>query len=464
MNTNAQGTHNQHNEETQGLELRQQVWFALQKWYRSGDFIAEHIGNSDLPEKDKGLALEIAMGVARNYLLLETNVSHFCQKKPSTDIQLLLLMAFYQLQFLTRVPDYAVVYTTVQLALQKGRHQAGFVNAVLRELKRKGMPAMERIASDEVFFSQRYSVPQWLVSSWLQTWGRETTEARLRHALVEPPTWVRVNTYIASQTGELPALQQEIQAMQQSGLLGAEWHWERFLQVTGALRAVLSGTAFAKGWLSVQDPAAAVICDLLQIAPPQEQPVHGQNSLPTPLRVLDACAAPGGKTALLMEIAQGHLQVLATDSKRKRLLHLHDVQTRLGWGSVQTQVADWSKPQEPFASWGLFDRVLVDAPCSNLGVMARRPELKRSCTPELLQKLQTLQKQIITHTAAHVKPGGLLVYATCSPEPQETDEVVNEFIAQNPEFSIENTQRLVPGVQPYDGFYGCAMRKKMGKE
>lgn len=463
--------------EISGLDARVAACKALNAWFKDGEFIAAYLNThcDHLKSEDKNLAMELALGVCRNHVLLEYNVMQFCSKKPSPDVKIILMLAFYQLQFLSKIPDYAIVDTSVNLAKQwsgKGEKVAGFVNAVLRNLKRKGFPALPRIEDNEEFFSLRYSTPKWLVKKWLKEFGDQAAEMRLRHSLIEPQSWVRINwSVVKAKYDELDSRAFVKELCKKLGL-DRRLTLGRYLPVLEGLGAILKSEEFKRGIISVQDPASALVVSLLQLK-------KGQ-------KVLDACAAPGGKTALMLDMFNNKLEVTASDLKSKRLNSLDDISNRLHLQNFTTQRADLTK--SPFKEE--FDRVLVDAPCSNLGVLSRRPELRLNITPDTLKGLKKKQLQILEGAAKALKPGGILVYATCSPEKEETSDVVDAFLKENKEFKalapdaseiaaslkpFKETKvdqeeiedcidgkaiRILPGMSEFDGFYGIAIKKK----
>ena len=248
---------------------------------------------------------------------------------------------------------------------------------------------------------------------------------------------------------------------QKLGLTGASILYDRYIQVPAdaKLKPILESEAFAKGEFSMQNPSAYEVVKLLDLKPG--------------LKVWDACAAPGGKAALMAEM-DSSLDILASDVSEARVLKMRDVVDRLGLTNVRVECRDVlggvagtpareGSEQRNRASEGEaspFDRILLDVPCSNMGVIARRPESVYRITPESIKELAELQYNILKAASTKLAPGGILVYATCSPDPEETTKVVNKFVKENPEF--EKGESVLPGAEDsrYDGFFAQALRRK----
>jgi len=435
--------------DTAGIAARMLALDALLLWHREGAFLARTVHQLaedqrryPLEEGDRGLAQELALGVCRYHELLEASVLRFCQKKPSREVLVLLQLGAYQLFMLSRIPDHAVVHTMVALARKRQSKQVGgFVNSILRKLQQEGLVSAPGNKARDLAI--RYSHPQWLVKKWLRELGPDHTRARLQCALEEPQQWIRINLSRIQpqeflQLEENPAQWLETSAQPLFGRYFAVRH----------LAPLLKSQAFSDGLFSVQDPASWKVCELLDVQ-------KGQ-------RVLDYCAAPGGKTAALLESVHGDVEMWACDINADRLAQVEDVRQRLGFDRLQLCLLGGAGPlPEPES----FDRVLVDAPCSNLGVLARRPELKARLRPESLQEHAHIQLDVLSKAAELVKPQGRLVYSTCSPEPEETNEVVEAFLASHTDFQRQDEFRIVPRYSPQndepelDGFYGIALQR-----
>ncbi|MCI9608739.1 MAG: 16S rRNA (cytosine(967)-C(5))-methyltransferase RsmB [Oscillibacter sp.] len=405
-----------------------------------------------LSPADAGLCSRIVYGVIQNETLLDFYLSGFCSQKldhlqpPLADI---LRMGAYQILFLDRVPDNAAVHTSVELVKEAGRGQAaGLVNAVLRRLcrEKEALPAIP--SRDEAkYLSIRYSHPKWLVKRLLALLGREGTEAFLRSNNRQPPTAAQVNTCRCSAEEAAASLEAE-------GVRVEKHPWLPdclLLQGTGNLERL---KAFRDGFLYIQDPAAR----LAALA-------AGLGS-----RVLDVCAAPGGKS-FAAAIARGDKgEIVSCDLHENKLRRIQAGAARLGLSSIRTEAADGRIFREEWRD--AFDLVLVDAPCSGLGILRKKPDIRRKRADSLFT-LPVVQSAILENAAHYVRPGGTLLYATCTILPEENEVVTGAFLGTHPEFSrerfflpepigqAEGQITLWPHLHETDGFYICRMTRRV---
>ncbi len=342
------------------------------------------------------------------------------------DLKDLLRIGAYQLTILTRIPAYAAVETTVDLAKAAcGAKPAGLVNAVLRKLAAAGrhLPAV----SGGTSLAQRYSHPEWLVQRWLRRFGPRGTEALLRYNNNPPPLTLQPVRW---------SLNQLRTALEDRGIRTQDAPFGSGLTISGVQVAELPG--FAQGAFIAQDATQA---RLLQFAAISEGAT-----------VWDACAAPGGKTALL---AKGR-KVLASDLRRERLPLLLDTLRRVAL-TVPVVLADARTPPLPT---GTFDAVLVDAPCTATGTIARHPDARWRLSPDRITRLQQLQMEILEGAAPIVRPGGLLVYLTCSLEPEENEIQIDRFLDRHRDYTREGEdQYIFPPDAGTDGGYGARLRR-----
>ena len=426
----------------ESLKERMDAFRVLVLWQKDGSFI-----------KESGLspfAMELALGVCRRHLYLQYFLKTLVKKMPSLEVATVLEMGIFQMFFM-EIPDHAAVSTSVELAkaanLQEG--SARLVNAVLHAARKSGLPALPPQKVRRV--SIENSVPEWLVRRWFDIYGGTRAEALAKATLERPAEWIRVNP----QKTSAPVLAQKL------GITGASILYDRYIQVPAdaKLKPILESESFAKGEFSMQNPSAYEVVKLLDLKPG--------------LKVWDACAAPGGKAALMAEM-DSSLDILASDVSESRVLKMHDLVDRLGltnirvecldvFGGVAGSPARRGSEQRTRASEGEaspFDRILLDVPCSNMGVIARRPESVYRITPESIKELAELQYNILKAASAKLAPGGILVYATCSPDPEETTKIVNRFLKENPEF--EKGESVLPGAEDarFDGFFAQALRRK----
>ena len=384
------------------LTEREEAYRVLLLWQKDGAFI-----------KESGLspfAMEIALGVCRRHLYLEYFIKTLTKRMPALEVKIVLEMGLFQLFFMD-VPDYAAINSSVELARSAnlGNGAASLVNAVLRAARKAGAPELPPQRVRRV--SIENSVPEWIVRRWFDIYGGDEAEAMARATLERPTEWLRVNLQKAS----APVIVQRL------GVPGASILYDRFVELPhdAGVKAILASPEFVEGKISFQNPSAYEVVKLLDAKPG--------------MSVWDACAAPGGKTALLAEMDPS-LDILATDSSEHRLEKMKDLMDRLGLTNVKIDCIDVlsslvsvGELAEPRLS-SKFDRILLDVPCSNMGVVARRPESVYRLTQESLKELASLQLRILESAARFLKPGGRLVYARCSPDPMETTQFISKFL------------------------------------
>ena len=405
-----------------------------------------------LSPADAGLCSRIVYGVIQNETLLDFYLSQFCSQKldrlqpPLADV---LRIGAYQILFLDRVPDSAAVHTSVELAKGAGRGQAaGLVNAVLRRLCREKDDLPEIPDRDEAkYLSIRYSHPKWMVKRLLSLLGREGTEAFLTSSNSQPPAAAQVNTL------RFDAVQVR-KALETEGVRAEAHPWLPdclLLDRTGNLERL---DAFQTGGIYVQDPAARLA--VLAADPKPES------------RILDVCAAPGGKS-FAAAIAMGDRgEIVSCDLHENKLKRIQEGAARLGLTSIRTEAADGRVFREEWKN--AFDLVLVDAPCSGLGILRKKPDIRRKKADGLFS-LPVVQSAILENAARYVRPGGTLLYSTCTILPEENEGVTDAFLGTHPEFSrerftlpgplgrVEGQATLWPHLHGTDGFYICRMTR-----
>ncbi len=388
-----------------------------------------------LDDRDRALAMELTYGVLRRQGTIDWRLSLVLDKplgRLPVLVQALLRLGAYQLLYLDRIPQSAAVNESVRTAkshaAKLGRDWSGLVNAVLRSMSRTSAPPWPDPRTDPVrFLSIRYSMPEWLSRRWHERLGFARAEELCRTASETPPVTLRVNRLKTSREDLLARLQRHginaVPTMVSS--VGIR------IQQGGPVREL---PGYAEGWLYVEDEAA-------QLVPLTLDPHPGES-------VLDACAAPGGKTTHLAELMHNEGRIWAMDRKPARLAVLEDNCRRLGATIVAPVVGDARRVAETLGTTGageLFDRILVDAPCSGLGVLRRHPEAKWKKDAASLARHHEHQSEILASAAPCLRPGGVLVYSTCSTEPEENEEVVDRFCRAHAEFRRES---LAPWLPP----------------
>lgn len=399
-------------------------------------------------ERDAGLVTELCYGATRRRLLLDAAIlQHADRKLDALEDKVLaaLRLGAYQL-FFTRVPKHAAVADTVQALKDLGlQRAAGFVNAILRRISELPSPPRAPAGDRARALALEHSHPEWLVRRWLSHFGEERAAQMLEADNSAPAVVVRVN---AAKTTRAELLR----LWDESGIDAAPTRTSPVglvLDAPGRIDALLG---YSEGLFAVQDEAAQLV-GLYAAVPPGA-------------RVLDACAAPGGKACHLAETNR----VVAMDLHANKLRLILGEAKRLGVeANLTTRACDASKPLPE--DLGEFDLVVVDAPCTGLGTLRRHPELRYRRKEEDVAALAKLQRAILESCQRAVKPGGLLVYAVCSPEPQEGADQVELFLRSHPDFTAEPPSlgyevpswqghlRTLPGPEGMDGFFAARLRK-----
>ena len=408
-----------------------------------------------LQRRDEALASALFYGVLERRLTLDAVIAAHSKikiKKMSPQVRNILRLGVYQLLFSDKIPSSAAVDESVKLTRACRQASAsGFVNAVLRAVQRDPAalsPAKEAGLAERLSFL--YSCPQWLVTLWLEHYGEADTEGMLKAFLHPSRVCVRVNTTRVTGEELLRILAEEgVEARLDEHLETALW-----LENAGAVEKI---AAFQKGLFHVQDLASQLCCQALDAKPGDV--------------VFDVCAAPGGKAFTTAEHMQDQGTIYACDLYESRVKLIESGAKRLGLTCVKARVRDAATPQE---APDLADRVLCDVPCFGLGDIGRKPEIRYKM-PDLLAKFPPMQYNILCIASKLVKHGGRLVYSTCSLTSQETEEVVERFLLEHPDFAPQalslpdallrpcdrgsHRATLLPHISQSDGFFLAAMTR-----
>jgi len=413
-----------------------------------------------LSSVDRSLASQLVYGTLRwrrrlDYVL----AAHSRRPLERIEPQLLriLRMVAYQLLFLDRVPEFAAVDEGTGLAaILRGKRAAGFVNAVARGLAR-AKDRLEWPDPDKDFVRYLevvHSFPSWMIRMWLKQLGQQET-IDLMESLNKPaPLWLRANT-IKGPTSRL------LELLAASGLKTEESSLVPDAVKVEGVGDLTTLAAHEAGWLHVQDAGAQAVCQLVSARPGQ--------------RILDACAAPGGKSATVVQQMKNQGELLAVDRNPARMGLVRSLAERLGLSIISRQVADVRELNS--SAVGMFDRVLLDAPCSALGVLRRHPEGKWRITPQDLRRLSGIQAELLDAVSQLVKPGGVLIYSVCTMNDAEGPELIRSWLDDNREYSLDDPRknkkapwhklvdnegflRTWPHVHQMDGFFAARMRRK----
>ena len=416
------------------MNARELALDLLNNWQKShqlaDDLLKIALDGSTLQGSDRAFVTELFYGCLRQKLTLDFLVAQLANVPPQPVVANILHLGLYQL-FLLKTPAHAAVNETVALAkTQAHTSEAKFVNAILRRAEREHDALQARLDATRETAPWIYnSHPQWLWERWMTRLGRESAAAICEWNNQPPPLYIRINTL---KTSTKPA---DINAEPTTHPLC----W-RVVNASG----LFQGNSFTSGEFYVQDPSTLIAVDVLD-PPPGES-------------VLDMCAAPGGKTTYLAQKMQNRGRIIAADLSSSRLALVGENCRRLGVTIVATLACEGTHLDRCLRG-EQFDRVLVDAPCSNTGVLRRRADLRWRIEESEIRRLATLQEKLLASAAPFTKPQGVLVYSTCSLEEEENQRVVERFGRSHPEFALEATRSIFPPRDGVDGAFVARFRK-----
>ncbi len=381
--------------------------------------INNEIKSRKIAPKDEGLLTEIVYGTIQRKLTLDYYLEAFIDKKKKIQpwVRMVLRMSVYQMTFLNKVPDHAVIHEAVEIAKARGHKGiASFVNGVLRSIQRKGVPDTSAIESTAKRISIESSHPEWLVERWISMYGNKITRDMCYANLERKVLSVRVQPLKITREkamNELAELGFEIRA--------SEFSSQGIIIDKGN---VLKTTLFSEGYLSIQDQSSMLVAEILQAKPGMD--------------VLDACSAPGGKATHIAEKMENQGSIDAYDLHAKKTKLIEDRADLLDLTIIDAKQGDARKLQEKHAKES-FDRILVDAPCSGLGVIRGKPDIKYNKQEEDIYNLSKIQHDILEHVAPLLKKGGLLIYSTCTVDKKENEDAVKTFLEKNSGFILDTS-------------------------
>jgi 16S rRNA (cytosine967-C5)-methyltransferase len=387
---------------------------------------------------DRAFVTELVCGIVRRKLALEYIEQKYVNKRPENYILAALHVGVYQLCFMDNVEEFAAVHETVE-AVKSRRHKdairaAGMINAVLRNVQDEKTELLKNLEkqSDEI----RFSHPESLINRWCKQYGERDTLKLLEWNNTPAETILRIEP-----ARILPA--DFMKALEAAGIDAKKYLFqslETFVILPRGI-AVPSVPGYKEGWFTVQDPATSVSVELLDPRPGES--------------VLDACAAPGGKTAMMAGMMEGKGELIAMDIHDDRLDTLQDTIKRTGWDFVKILKGDAAKgfPQKDQQ----FDAILLDVPCLNTGVLRRRVDARWRFTRDRIEMIKKTQRQILNAMSKHVKPGGRMVYSTCSLEVEENEEMVSRWAREHADWRLVKAKRLFPPKSGTDGAYAALL-------
>ncbi len=405
------------------------------------DLLSDELEKCRLSALDRALVHELVLGSVRHQALLDWLIIRRTDgREQPPAMRALLRTGLYQLFVLDRIPDHAAVNETVELARKLGfAAQAGFVNALLRGCLRE-RDTLERDLANlkETQLDLGYSHPRWLCERWAERMSSDQVRALLTWNNQSPPVFGRINLLKTSPADWRARLGAE---GLETAVVDFDWVPAGWILRFERVPALTSLASFREGLFYVQDPSTLLAVVELGARPGES--------------ILDLCAAPGGKTTAIAQMMnnEGRITAFDPDPVRRRLIRENC--DRLGVTNVRVPEGRPTRPGE------LFDRILIDAPCSNTGVMRRRAELRWRITAAEIQRLRGVQLGLLRQAAACLKPGGTLVYSTCSLEPEENEQVVEEFLqdASASGWVRLRQRQLSPLVEGVDGAYVAVLQK-----
>jgi 16S rRNA (cytosine967-C5)-methyltransferase len=422
--------------------------------------INKYLGQNNLRDIDRGFVTELVYGTVKWKLALDWAIQQFSSikfKKISPWILNILRIGIYQLLYMNRVPVQAACNESVKLAKRYGHYASvSFVNGVLRNIARNrdNIKYPDKDREYAKYLSIRYSHPEWMVRRFLELFGAGFSESLLESNNKVPDFTVRVNT-LKTSSKEL------IELLRQEGMEASHGRYAKEAVIIKNPIPVSRIEAFKKGLFQIQDESSMMAARILDPEPGEF--------------IIDVCSAPGGKTTHIAQLMNNRGKLLARDIHQHKIKLIEESCERLGISIIETQL--YNALEVDVGLKGKADRVLVDAPCSGLGIIRRKPDIKWAKNIEDTEEVTNLQMGILNASSKYVKPGGVLVYSTCTVLPEENEHMVHNFIAANPDFKAEDISgqipetladadtatgclKLFPNKHNVDGFFIARLRKR----
>ena len=409
--------------------------------------INKHFKDVRLSNQDRGLATEIIYGVIENKYYIDYMIDKLSKVKTNKMeiyVKTLLRMGIYQIMFLNSISDYAAVNETVNLAKKKNSKISGFINGILRNVIRQKETIGDIKTRDDVdYLSIKYSYDKWMIRNWMIHFGKEFTEELLEANNERPSIYLRTNTLKITRDELIKKLEEQNIKAEKVNVVDEAIKVEH-------LKDIENNILYKEGLFTVQDISSMLVGKVMN---PKE------NSL-----VLDVCSAPGGKSTHLATLMKNTGQVVSRDIYDHKLKLINASCKRLGLKNVDVQEYDGMKLDND--SIGKFDYVLADVPCSGLGIIRRKPEIKYK-EKEEFRDLPPIQKKILENASKYVKVGGTLIYSTCTIQDSENIDVIKEFLEKNKNFELvpieevrvdldnqeKGFMKIYPNVHDMDGFF-----------
>ncbi|MBN9646540.1 16S rRNA (cytosine(967)-C(5))-methyltransferase RsmB [Terrisporobacter glycolicus] len=409
--------------------------------------INKHFKDVKLSNQDRGLATEIIYGVIENKYYIDYMIDKLSKVKTNKMeiyVKTLLRMGIYQIMFLNSISDYAAVNETVNLAKKKNSKVSGFINGILRNVIRQKETIGEiKIKDDIDYLAVKYSYDKWMIRNWMIHFGKDFTKELLESNGQRPSIYLRTNTLKITRD-EL------IEKLEQQNVKASKVHVVDEAIKVENLKDIENNVLYKEGLFSIQDISSMLVGKVMN---PKEKSL-----------VLDVCSAPGGKTTHIATLMKNTGQVVSRDIYEHKLKLIKASSKRLNLTNVDVQEFDGLSLDKD--SVGKFDYVLADVPCSGLGIIRRKPEIKYK-EKEEFRDLPPIQKKILENASKYVKKGGTLIYSTCTIQDNENIDVINEFLQKNKNFELapidevkvdldnqeKGYMKIYPNVHEMDGFF-----------
>lgn len=426
-----------------GVVARSWALRVLFRWLKNGEFPDTNFNKMNIPSEVRGFTMDLVYTTVRWHRYLDAAMKLLVERRPSWDAETAVLLGLCQLLKMPDIPPFAAIHATVEAAKVIGnrRTPVGLINAALRNADRYRKDLLEEL--EKAPAAIRMSHPDELVDRWTALWGAAKAEAIC--AWDNQPADVVLLTLPGGPSAEEIANTLRLDGAETEPLAAFP---EVALKLSHG-RRVEELPGFLRGDFTVQDPSTLAAVEMMDVKPG--------------LRVLDACAAPGGKAARMARLLQGKGSLVAMELHQDRIRSLEETLRRtvpesLG-GVVEVRVGDASK-ETLEALGGPFDRILLDVPCSNTGVLRRRVDARWNKDPDRLIKLRTTQRYILDHAPELLAPGGRIVYSTCSIDEEEGKDQVNAFLSRHPDFQCVEMRLNLPGENGADGAFAAVLERK----
>ncbi|HLS20709.1 MAG TPA: 16S rRNA (cytosine(967)-C(5))-methyltransferase RsmB [Bacillota bacterium] len=375
--------------------------------------IDDVIRREKLQANDARLLTEIVYGTVQRQITLDYYIDQFVKKRKQLKdwVRHLLRLSIYQMAFLDRVPEYAIINEAVDIAKRRGHKGiASLVNGVLRNIQRKGLVDPKEIDN----LSIRTSHPQWLIDRWLDMYGKEITEQMCVVNLQKKPLSVRIQPLKIT-------LNEALDELEKDGIIGEQ---SKFSKQGIVIKQgnIIRSRLFQEGYLTIQDQTSMITAEMLKVKPG--------------MKVLDTCSAPGGKVTHIAELMENKGSIYAYDLHLKKISLIEKQAKKLQLSIIQSKQKD-ARELRTSHSEKSFDRILIDAPCSGLGVIRSKPDIKYNKTIDDIKRLAAIQLNILLEVAPLLKDNGQIVYSTCTVDQLENEQVIEKFINKMDEFIVD---------------------------